>query len=55
MLATSKLDVQGCHREGCLGVANGTRSKALLWNNIMYLPVTARPLISIGQLKAMLD
>ena len=38
-----------------LGVANGTRSRALLWNNIMYSPVTARPLISVGQLKAMLD
>ena len=23
-----------------LGVANGTRSRALLWNNIMYSPVT---------------
>ena len=38
-----------------LGVANGTRSRALLWNNIMYSPHTARPLLSIGQLKAMLD
>ena len=38
-----------------LGVANGTRSRALLWNNIMYSPATARPLISVGQLKAMLD
>ena len=38
-----------------LGIANGTRSRALLWNNIMYSPVTARPLISVGQLKAMLD
>ena len=38
-----------------LGVANGRRSRALLWNNIMYSPVTARPLISVGQLKAMLD
>ena len=38
-----------------LGVANGTRSRALLWNNIMYSPHTARPLISVGQLKAMLD
>ena len=38
-----------------LGVANGTRSKALLWNNIMYSHHTARPLISVGQLKAMLD
>ena len=28
-----------------LGVANGTRSRALLWNNIMYSPHTARPLI----------
>ena len=38
-----------------LGVANGTRSRALLWNNIMYSPHTARPLISVGQLEAMLD
>ena len=38
-----------------LGVANGTRSRALLWNNIIYSPVTARPLISVGQLKAVLD
>ena len=38
-----------------LGVANGTRSRAVLWNNIMYSPHTARPLISVGQLKAMLD
>ena len=38
-----------------LGVANGTRSRALFWNNVMYSPVTARPLISVGQLKVMLD
>ena len=38
-----------------LGVANGTRLRALLWNNIMYSPHTARPLLSVGQLKAMLD
>ena len=38
-----------------LGVASGTRSKALLWHNIIHSPVTARHLISVGQLKAMLD
>ena len=38
-----------------LGVANGTQSRALLLDNIMYSIHTARPLISIGQLKAMLD
>ena len=36
-------------------VANGTKSQALLYNNIMYSPSTVRPLISVGQLKAMLD
>ena len=58
MLATSKLDVQDVIEKAeriHLGVANGTRSRALLWNNIMYSPHTARPLISVGQLKAMLD
>ena len=38
-----------------LGVANGTQSRALLYNNITYAPSASRPLISIGQLKAMLD
>ena len=38
-----------------LGVANGTQSRALLLDNITYSIHTARPLISIGQLKAMLD
>ena len=38
-----------------LGVLNGTKSRALLYNNIMYSPSVVRPLTSIGQLKAMLD
>ena len=58
MLATSKWmskDVIEKAERIHLGVANGTRSRALLWNNIMFSLVTARPLISVGQLKAMLD
>ena len=38
-----------------LGVANGTKSRALFYNNVMYSPSMVRPLISIGQLKATLD
>ena len=58
MLATSKLDVRGCHREGRenpLRRMERDQGRALVWNNIMYSPHTARPLISVGQLKAMLD
>ena len=38
-----------------LGVANGTKSEALLYNNIMYALSASRPLVSVGKLKAMLD
>ena len=38
-----------------LKVASGTSVRALLYNNIIYCSTVSRPLISVGQLKAMLD
>ena len=38
-----------------LRVASGDQARALLFNNITYAKSVTRPLVSIGQLKAMLD
>ena len=38
-----------------LKVASGTSVRALLYNNVIYCSTVSRPLISAGQLKAMLD
>ena len=38
-----------------LKVASGTSVRALLCNNVTYCSTVSRPLISVGQLKAMLD
>ena len=38
-----------------LKVASGTSMWALLYNNVIYCSTVSRPLISVGQLKAMLD
>ena len=38
-----------------LKVATGTSVRALLFNNVIYAKTVSRPLISVGQLKAMLD
>ena len=38
-----------------LKVASGTSVRALLYNNLIYCKTVSRPLISVGQLKAMLD
>ena len=38
-----------------LRVASGDQVRALLFNNIIYAKSVTRPLVSIGQLKAMLD
>ena len=38
-----------------LKVASGTSVRALLYNNVIYCSTVSRPLISVGQLKAMLD
>ena len=38
-----------------LKVATGTSVRALLYNNVIYAKTVSRPLISVGQLKAMLD
>ena len=38
-----------------LKVATGTSVRALLFNSVIYAKTVSRPLISVGQLKAMLD
>ena len=38
-----------------LKVATGTTARALLFNNVIYAKSVTRPLISVGQLKGMLD
>ena len=38
-----------------LRVASGSKVKALLWENVIYCPSANRPLISVGQMKAMMD
>ena len=38
-----------------LRVASGTSVRALLYNNLIYCKTVSRPLLSVGQLKAMLD
>ena len=38
-----------------LQVASGSKVRALLYNNIIYCATVTRPLISIGQMKSMLD
>ena len=38
-----------------LKVASGTSVRALLYNNVIYCSTVSRPLISVGQLKAVLD
>ena len=38
-----------------LRVASGTSVRALLYHNIIYCKTVSRPLLSVGQLKAMLD
>ena len=38
-----------------LQVASGSKSRALLYNNIIYCATVSRPLISVGQMKSMLD
>ena len=38
-----------------LQVANGSKARALLYNNIIYCATVTRPLISVGQMKSMLD
>ena len=38
-----------------LKVASGTSVRALLFNNIIYCKTVSRPLLSVGQLKSMLD
>ena len=38
-----------------LKVASGSSARALLYNNITYCSIVTRPLISVGQLKSMLD
>ena len=38
-----------------LKVASGTSVRALLYNSLIYCKTVPRPLLSIGQLKAMLD
>ena len=38
-----------------LRVASGSSVRALLYNNIIYCSTVTRPLISVGQLKSMLD
>ena len=38
-----------------LKVATGTAVRALLYNNVVYAKSVTRPLISVGQLKGMLD
>ena len=38
-----------------LKVASGTSVRALLYNNMIYCKTVSRPLLSVGQLKAMLD
>ena len=38
-----------------LKVASGTSVRALLYNNMIYCRTVSRPLLSVGQLKAMLD
>ena len=38
-----------------LKVASGTSARALLYNNMIYCRTVSRPLLSVGQLKAMLD
>ena len=38
-----------------LKVATGTTVRALLYNNVIYAKSVTRPLISVGQLKGMLD
>ena len=38
-----------------LKVASGTSVRALLYNNLIYCKTVSRPLLSVGQLKAMLD
>ena len=38
-----------------LKVASGTSVRALLYNNLIFCKTVSRPLISVGQLKAMLD
>ena len=38
-----------------LKVASGTSVRALLYSNLIYCKTVSRPLISVGQLKAMLD
>ena len=36
-------------------MATGTTVRALLYNNVIYAKSVTRPLISVGQLKGMLD
>ena len=38
-----------------LQVASGSKTRALLYNNIIYCATVSRPLISVGQMKSMLD
>ena len=38
-----------------LKVASGSSVRALLYNNLIYCATVSRPLLSVGQLKAMLD
>ena len=38
-----------------LQVASGSKVRALLYNNIIYCATVTRPLISVGQMKSMLD
>ena len=38
-----------------LRVASGNKIRALLYNNIIYCATVSRPLISVGQMKSMLD
>ena len=38
-----------------LTLADGSKVRALLYNNLIYTDMAQRPLVSVGQLKAMLD